>query len=162
MLATDLNFEVIKWIFVESFCIGLGISIQDIRDIKGDKITGRVTLPILLNEKIGILNTRIVFCLINVVIIPSITFLWLYDLNDNKQFICAIYLQLHQFYVAFRLFKYLPYKFDLNFIKFINVCDESINITKQDDITYQLWAMWFVILHLTSYCVIGNVKLNNN
>ena len=167
--ATDLNISIMRWIFIESFCIGLGISMQDIRDMKGDKMTGRVTLPILLNDKIGCFYTRVVFCLINVVVIPSIIFLSLYDLKfvNWDQIVCAMYLMLHQVYVGFRLFRCYHIKIRNNnyvhgniskCINDIDDDDETIGIAKEDDKTYQLWAIWFIILHFTCCCVIGKAS----
>ncbi len=49
-MVTPLNELVEKWILVLSFIWGLLINIQDLRDLAGDRLIGRKTLPIVIGE----------------------------------------------------------------------------------------------------------------
>lgn len=57
-LVTPLNPTIWRWIIIMAIMIGITINLQDLRDIQGDRLMGRKTLPICWGEA----RTRIALC----------------------------------------------------------------------------------------------------
>ena len=67
-MIAPLNSTVWKWILVLSFSFGLLINIADFRDLAGDRLIGRLTLPIILGETTTRFSLSIGFGLLIIVI----------------------------------------------------------------------------------------------
>lgn len=50
-LVTPLNPTIWRWIVVLAIVVGVTINLQDLRDIQGDRLAGRKTLPLAWGEK---------------------------------------------------------------------------------------------------------------
>ncbi len=67
-LVTPLTPLIWKWIIILAVVVGVTINLQDLRDISGDRIMGRNTLPIAWGEKTARIFLCVSFLLLAVII----------------------------------------------------------------------------------------------
>ena len=70
-----MNSIALEWIIIVSIWISVTASTQDFRDIKGDRTTGRKTIPIVYGEKQGRIIMAILFVIMGIFIALSIRIL---------------------------------------------------------------------------------------
>ncbi|KAJ7163971.1 UbiA prenyltransferase family-domain-containing protein [Mycena crocata] len=107
-LVTPLTAQEWRWALTLSGVFGIVANVQDMRDVAGDRVAGRRTLPILLGDRtfrivmVFIIATAPFFCW-------RLEFLKIYQLNVGY---CAVGLTISMFYMAFRVLRGRNKKYD--------------------------------------------------
>ncbi|KAJ7686495.1 UbiA prenyltransferase family-domain-containing protein [Mycena rosella] len=107
-LVTPLTAREWRWALTLSGVFGVVANVQDMRDVDGDRVAGRRTLPILLGD----LNFRRVMV---IVIAATPFFCWHLEFFKISHLIvgyCAVGLAISVLYMAFRVYRGLDKTYD--------------------------------------------------
>lgn len=117
-LAAPLSELAWRWLLVGALVVSMTAAIQDFRDVRGDKLTGRRTLPIVLGQG----PARLLMCLIFISMCLVMHFTLLSG-NDVKGLFCDVWLGGLALYICFRLLAYRS--------------------AREDDKTYMVYTYWY-------------------
>ncbi|KAF7349930.1 UbiA prenyltransferase [Mycena venus] len=99
-LAAPITTRETRWALLLSGAFGIVASVQDMRDIEGDKVAGRRTLPIVLGSHFRSVMAAAICT------VPAIC--WKLDLLRHSHWLvsyCGVLLTLAMFYMAYRVLR---------------------------------------------------------
>ena len=123
---TPINSEANRFIMITSIMMGIMFHTQDLRDCCGDAKRGRLTLPLC----IGIWPTRVYLCscfAVTPIVVNKLLVLQSSALGWVAQIVLAL----------------------LNWILIVRLL--LLRLPSQDNVTYQLFCVWFVLVNCTAF-----------
>jgi 4-hydroxybenzoate polyprenyltransferase len=125
-LVTPLTPVMWRWIIILAIVVGVTINLQDLRDMPGDRLMGRKTLPLTLGEK----NARIALCVSFLLLAVAIHFGLMMPAGHTwKVLLCDLFLAAMDVTIAVRI-----------------IMSKS---SRMDHKTYMMYTYWYC-------CVMGS------
>lgn len=130
-LVTPLTPVIWKWIIILAIVVGITINLQDLRDMPGDRLMGRKTLPISWGEKRARITLSISFILLAIVIHWG---LMMPAGHSWKVVLCDLFLALTNIVIAVRIIR--------------------SNSSRKDHKTYMLYTYWYCCVMASAIVVL--------
>lgn len=131
-MVQPLSAESLRWVLFVSIAFGITLNLQDLRDIAGDKATGRRTLPIAIGQR----SARWI-CALLIAVLP----------------LCTHYILFNHFAISWIGMAMEVLLAALNICVVLRIL--TLNGAKHDDKTYKLHTGWFCMIVLSAFFVIG-------